>query len=613
VGTSAVCRPGDYWISAYREHGHALAKGVSANAVMAELFGKATGCTGGKGGSMHLFSVEHNFYGGHAIVGIHLPHAAGMAHAIKQRGEDGVVVCFFGEGAVNNGAFHEALNLADLWQLPVVFLCENNRYAMGTPLERGSSIYDLSLKGRAYDMECDWLDGMDVIRVMEKVGEAVDRARAESRPTFLEARTYRFRGHSMADPAHYRTKEEVQEQRKRDPILLLENRLRADGELSKEQIKSIEEEVEKVVDEAAAFADEPSPMRAKSRPTRSFTPTYTSERRSKGIKGAPTMAVMTYREALNQALREEMNRDENVFLIGEEVGFYQGAFKVSQGLLEEFGEKRVMDTPIAEGGFTGFGVGAAMLGMRPIVEMMTFNFALQAIDQIVNAAAKMHYMSAGQITMPIVVRGPGGAAHQLAATHSQCFENYFCYVPGLKVVMPSTPKDVKGLLKSAVRDENPVIMIEGELLYGLKGEVPEEDYLVPIGQAEVKKEGKDATVIAHSKMLHHALRAAEILEKDKLDIEVVDPRTLRPLDVDTLSASLRKTNRAVIVEEGWLFCGVGAQIAASLYEAAFDHLDAPIKRVTQADVPIPYNRRLEKLSLPDPEAIVEAVREVCYL
>jgi pyruvate dehydrogenase E1 component alpha subunit len=256
VGTSAVCRPGDYWISAYREHGHALAKGVSANAVMAELFGKATGCTGGKGGSMHLFSVEHNFYGGHAIVGIHLPHAAGMAHAIKQRGEDGVVVCFFGEGAVNNGAFHEALNLADLWQLPVVFLCENNRYAMGTPLERGSSIYDLSLKGRAYDMECDWLDGMDVIRVMEKVGEAVDRARAESRPTFLEARTYRFRGHSMADPAHYRTKEEVQEQRKRDPILLLENRLRADGELSKEQIKSIEEEVEKVVDEAAAFADE---------------------------------------------------------------------------------------------------------------------------------------------------------------------------------------------------------------------------------------------------------------------------------------------------------------------------------------------------------------------
>lgn len=325
------------------------------------------------------------------------------------------------------------------------------------------------------------------------------------------------------------------------------------------------------------------------------------------------MAVMTYREALNEALREEMLRDKNVFLIGEEVGFYQGAFKVSQGLLEEFGEKRVMDTPITEGGFTGFGVGAAMLGMRPIVEMMTFNFALQAIDQIVNAAAKMHYMSGGQITMPIVIRGPGGAAHQLAATHSQCFENYFCYVPGLKVVMPSTPKDAKGLLKSAVRDDNPVVMVEGELLYGVKGEVPEGEYLIPIGEAEVKKEGGDATIIAHSKMLHHALRAAEMLEKDSIDVEVVDPRTLRPLDVETLAASIRKTNRAVIVEEGWAFCGVGAQIAESLYSAAFDHLDAPIRRVTQEDVPIPYNKRLEKLSLPSPEKIVQAVREVCYL
>ncbi len=256
VGSAAVCQHGDYWISAYREHGHALAKGIPPKAVMAELFGKTTGCSRGKGGSMHLFSVEHNFYGGHAIVGIHLPHAVGMAHAIKQRGENAIVVCFFGEGAVNNGAFHEALNLADLWQLPVVFICENNRYAMGTPLERGSSLYDLSLKGRAYDMDCDWLDGMDVIKVLESVGEAVERARTESLPTFLEARTYRFRGHSMADPAHYRTKEEVAEQRKRDPILLLEQRLRADGQLSKDQIKAIEQEVEKVIDEAVTFAEE---------------------------------------------------------------------------------------------------------------------------------------------------------------------------------------------------------------------------------------------------------------------------------------------------------------------------------------------------------------------
>ncbi len=256
AGVAAVCRPEDYWISTYREHGHALAKGMSAKSIMAELFGKVTGCSRGKGGSMHLFSVEHHFYGGHAIVGGHLSLAAGMAHAIQERGEDAVVVCFFGDGAVNNGAFHEALNLASLWKLPVIFLCENNRYAIGTPSERVSSLYDLSLKGRGYDMDCDWLDGMDVTRVMLKVGEAVERARTESRPTFLEARTYRFRGHSMADPAHYRTKEEVEDQRKRDPILLLEKRLQDDGELTQEQIQQIEEQVEQEVEESVVFAEQ---------------------------------------------------------------------------------------------------------------------------------------------------------------------------------------------------------------------------------------------------------------------------------------------------------------------------------------------------------------------
>ena len=325
------------------------------------------------------------------------------------------------------------------------------------------------------------------------------------------------------------------------------------------------------------------------------------------------MGVKTYREALHEALREEMQRDENVFLIGEDVGFYQGPYKVSQGLLEEFGEKRVIDTPITEGGFTGFGIGAATLGMRPVIEMMTFNFSLQAIDQIVNAAAKILYMSGGQIPVPIVLRGPGGASSQKASQHSQCFESFYCNIPGLKVVMPSTPKDAKGLLKSAIRDNSPVIMIEGERLYGLKGEVPEGEYLIPIGEAEVKKEGRDVTVIAHSTVVHHALRAAELLDQDGIDVELIDPRTLKPLDVETLVNSVRKTHRAVVVEEGWAFCGVGAQIASTLYEEAFDHLDAPIRRVTQADVPIPYNKRLESLSLPDPEAIVQAVKDVCYL
>jgi pyruvate/2-oxoglutarate/acetoin dehydrogenase E1 component len=325
------------------------------------------------------------------------------------------------------------------------------------------------------------------------------------------------------------------------------------------------------------------------------------------------MGVKTYREALNEALREEMLRDEDVFLIGEDVGFNQGAYKVSQGLLEEFGERRIIDTPITEGGFTGFGIGAATMGMRPVIEMMTFNFSLQAIDQIINSAAKILYMSGGQIPVPIVLRGPGGASSQKAAQHSQCFESFYCNIPGLKVVIPATPKDAKGLLKSSIRDDNPVIFIESERLYGFKGEVPEGEYLIPIGEAEVAKEGSDVTVIAHSTMLHFALQAAEKLGQDGVDVEVVDPRTLRPLDVTTLVASVRKTHRAVIVEEGWAFCGVAAQIATSIYEEAFDYLDAPIKRVSQADVPIPYNKRLERLSLPDPEGIVQAVKDVCYL
>ena len=324
------------------------------------------------------------------------------------------------------------------------------------------------------------------------------------------------------------------------------------------------------------------------------------------------MPNLTYREALNQALREEMRRDERIVLMGEEVGFYQGAFKVSKGLLEEFGAQRVLDTPITELGFTGLGVGAAMVGLRPIVEMMTFNFAILALDQIVNSAAKMFYMSGGQFTVPMVIRGPGGAGHQLAAQHSQALEAWFCHVPGLKVVMPATPADAKGLLKSAVRDDNPVIFIESEVLYGTRGEVPEGEYLVPLGVGEVKRPGKDVTIVAHSRMVLVALEAAATLAKEGIDAEVVDPRTLRPLDGEIIVNSVKKTNRAVIVEEGWPYCGVGAQLAYLIQGRAFDYLDAPVLRVTGADVPMPYAKNLEHLCLPDVSRVSEAVHRVLY-
>src|SRR5512134_1456790 len=323
------------------------------------------------------------------------------------------------------------------------------------------------------------------------------------------------------------------------------------------------------------------------------------------------MAVMTYREALNLALREEMRRDPDVFVIGEEVGLYEGAYKVTQGLLKEFGPQRVVDTPIAESGFTGVGIGAAMVGLRPIVEMMTFNFALLALDQIVNSAAKMLYMSGGQFNIPIVIRGPGGPAAQLAAQHSQSMEVYFYHVPGLKVVRPSTPADAKGLLKSAIRDDNPVIFIESETLYAVKGEVPDDpDFTIPLGKAIVRREGSDVTVVAYMGMMYRAMEAAEALEKDGISVEIVDPRTLRPMDTETIIGSVRKTHRAVIVEAGAGFAGMGSEIASFITEQAFDDLDAPVERVTGASAPMPYAKNLEKAKTPTKDKIIEAVRRV---
>lgn len=325
------------------------------------------------------------------------------------------------------------------------------------------------------------------------------------------------------------------------------------------------------------------------------------------------MAVITYRDALNQALREELQRDDRVFLMGEEVAEYDGAYKVSRGLLKEFGPKRIVDTPIAELGFTGIGVGAAMVGLRPVIELMTWNFALLAIDEIVNTAAKIRYMSGGQIGCPIVFRGPGGSALQLGAQHSQSFEAWYAHVPGLKVVMPATPADAKGLLKAAIRDDDPVVFIEGEMLYNNKGEVPETEYVTPLGKAEVKRGGNDLTIVCHGKTVSVALKAAEQLATEGHQADVVDLRTIRPLDTATILESVRHTNRCIVVEEGWPFAGVGAQVVDLVQREAFDALDAPVIRVSGADVPMPYNKHLEKAAKADPAKVIAAAKQVLYL
>lgn len=325
------------------------------------------------------------------------------------------------------------------------------------------------------------------------------------------------------------------------------------------------------------------------------------------------MPVFTYRDALNRALREEMQRDDRVFIMGEEVAVYQGAYKVSKGLLQEFGEMRVVDTPITELGFAGVGVGAAMVGLRPIIEFMTWNFALLALDQVVNAAAKMLYMSGGQFNMPMVFRGPNGAALQLSAQHSQAWESWLAHIPGLKVLTPGTPADAYGLLKSAIRDDNPVVFLEGEMLYNTKGEVPEEEFLVPIGQAELKREGEHCSIITFGKMVLVAMQAADQLTKQGINVDVVDLRTVRPMDRDAIAASVRKTNRAVVLEEGWEVAGMGAQVVDYIQQDCFDDLDAPVIRVHQADVPMPYAKNLEKAAKPDVAKTIAAVKKVMYL
>ncbi|HJQ22146.1 MAG TPA: pyruvate dehydrogenase complex E1 component subunit beta [Gemmatimonadaceae bacterium] len=325
------------------------------------------------------------------------------------------------------------------------------------------------------------------------------------------------------------------------------------------------------------------------------------------------MPVITYRDALNQALREEMQRDDRVFIMGEEVGVYQGAYKVSKGMLQEFGEMRVVDTPITELGFAGVGVGAAMVGLRPVIEFMTWNFGVLALDQVLNSAAKMLYMSGGQYPMPLVFRGPNGAALQLSAQHSQAFESWLAHIPGVKVVTPGTPYDAKGLLKSAIRDDNPVLVLEGEMLYNTKGEVPEDEYVVPIGKADLKREGDHCSIITNGKMALVAMQAADQLAKEDIRVDVVDLRTVRPMDVEAIKASVTKTNRAVVLEEGWELAGIGAQVVDYVQRECFDDLDAPVLRVHQADAPMPYAKNLERLAKPDAAKTIAAVKKVMYL
>ncbi len=615
VGAVAAIRGDDYITSTHRGHGHCIAKGGDPKLMLAELCGKATGYCKGKGGSMHIADVNAGNLGATGIVGSNIPVATGAGLSMKLRKTDQVVLCFFGDGATNTSAFHESVNLAAIWNLPVVYVCENNLYGMSTAVSRAFPFADIAERAKGYNIPGVIADGMDVLDVKSKVQEAVQRARKGEGPTFVECKTYRFYGHSKGDPRAYRTREEEQLWRSRDPITNFEKKLVERGVLTQKQVEELEESVTNEVNEAERFAlSSPYP------PVESlfeglYTDVYVDQKTSiKTLAEAQKRGVKTkkirYVQALNEALREEMLRDERVFLMGEDIAIYGGAYQVTRGLYDEFGAERVRDTPISEAAIAGAAAGAAMTGTRPVAEIMYIDFSTIATDQIVNIAAKNRYMFGGKSVVPVVYRTQGGAGRGIAEHHSQSLEAWYQHIPGIFVVMPSTPFDAKGLLKTCIRDDNPVMFIEQKLLYGTEGEVPEGEYTVPLGVADVKREGADVTIIAYSRMVLLALEAAEDLAKEGISVEVVDPRTLKPLDAETIIGSVKKTGRAVVVHEGYRTCGVGAEIAAQIMEKAFDFLDAPVLRVAGEDVPIPMSPVLEAVAVPSKTKIVEAVRKL---
>jgi pyruvate dehydrogenase E1 component alpha subunit len=615
VGSVAAIRKDDYITSTHRGHGHCIAKGADLKLMMAELLGKATGYCKGKGGSMHVADVSSGNLGATGIVGSNIPIATGAALSIKMRKTDQVVLCFFGDGAANTGAFHESLNMAAIWKLPVVYICENNLYGMSVSVKKAFPFEDIAERAKGYNIPGVIVDGMNVLNVKETVEKAVERARKGEGPTFIECKTYRYYGHSLSDPRRYRTKDEEEFWRTKDPIGSFSRKLLEAGKLTEEELKMLEKEVTREVDEAEKFAlNSPYPS-IESVYEDLYTEIYIDPKTSiKDLATAKKTGLKTrkinYRQALNEALREEMLRDERVFIMGEDVGVYGGAYGVTRGLYDEFGPERVRDTPISEAAIAGAAAGAAMTGMRPVAEIMYIDFITLAMDQIVNIAAKNRYMFGGKSIVPVVYRTQGGAGRGIAAHHSGSLEAWFIHSPGLFVVMPSTPFDAKGLLKTCIRDNNPIVFIEHKMLYNVEGEVPEVEYTVPLGVADIKRVGTDVTIIAYSRMVHIALEAAEELAKEGIEAEVVDPRTLKPLDIDTIIKSVRKTHRAVVVHEACKTCGFGAEITSLIMEEAFDYLDAPIIRVAGADVPIPMSPVLEAAVIPSKENIIEAVKKI---
>ena len=702
VGVCSELRDTDVITSYHRGHGHAIAKGLDLRGMLAELMGRETGHSRGCGGSMHIYRHEQGMLGGNGIIGGQIPLALGPAFAAKYRGEDGVAVAFFGDGAANQGTFGECLNLASLWQLPVLFVCENNLWAASTAAEVAHCCPDLAPRAEPYGIPAHIVDGQDVLAVNAVAQEAVERARAGHGPTMIEAKTFRYVGHAGAGQGAHRDPEAVEQWKQRDPLVLFEQHLVAEAIMTEDEMQAMRAEVTAEIDRAIAQAcadpfptpdsletlDGPpirppapvgrlddqavadaltnpkhlarvaamaaewtrrSPVKVTqadlireglmglARAAERFDPageTSLDDYAEWWIKQAITRAIgehqremwdprsvvwvkpkheapeptreMAWGQVVAEALREEMERDERVFLIGEDLG----PVRERDNLWEQLRERRVFQTPISEAAFVGLATGAAAAGLRPVVEIMYMDFVAVCFDQIVNQCAPLKLMSGGRISVPMVIKTPAGCGSREAAHHSGHHEAWFMHAPGIKVAIPSNAYDAKGLLKTAIRDDDPVLFVEHRLLRRSQAQVPEGEWLVPFGEAAVRREGDDITVVATSYAVTKALRAARALEGE-VSVEVVDPRTLVPLNVQTILRSLAKTGRLLIVHEAPARAGAGAEIMRRVMEdGGFDLLKAAPRVLARGDTPMPYSPPLEDAVLPQASDIAAAIREM---
>ncbi|WP_249010659.1 pyruvate dehydrogenase complex E1 component subunit beta [Conexibacter sp. DBS9H8] len=607
VGTCAAMAPGDFLVGNHRSHGHLIARGADIGRMMAEMFGKENGYCRGLGGSMHIAAPSLGIVGSNGILAAGLPHACGAALGAKLTGSNAVAVAFFGDGAAGEGAAHEALNLAATWKLPVVFVCENNQFSLSVDWRSTRAVEDIATWGRGYGIPAEIVDGNDVQAVSSAAAEAIEQARGGSGPTLLEMKTFRRMQHSMRsnlpdvrDPAIVALWEA------NDPIERLGRMLRERGALTDEVDAEIFSDVKALVAAAVqtAFAAPDTTMDS----VRAAMSSTVLQHPAPPPTGDRTIG---FNDALREALEHELEADTRTFIMGEDIGRVGGLYRVTAGLYERFGAARIRDTPLSETGFLGAGVGAALTGLRPIVEIQFSDFSAVAFDQIVNQAAKLPFMVGGDQSLPLVIRMPSGGGMRLGAQHSQSLEGVFAHFPGLVVVMPSSPYDAKGLLAAAIQDDRPTIFLEPKGLFVLQPEpVPVERYAIELGKSHVVRGGDDVTVVAIGSMVPAAVRAARELARDGISVEVIDPRTLAPLDIDSILESVAKTSRAVVAHEAVTFGGYGGEVAAQIGERAFWDLDAPVVRVGAPSIPMPYQKDLEREVLPGYDDIVNAVRSV---